>query len=259
MPFPTRVPRRHLPTIATAVMVVWLAAVCAYSILAAPASARGSGVHRLVRTALGAKASGGRPQPAIAVAGGPAASSPTKPTGKGKEKPKSERDKKKRHKKRDQKRHKKRKRSKPQVAPGHALPLPARVLSAHELRHKHHDYPALDVAVRPGTKVRAVTAGRVRDTTGRGACGKGVIIRGKDHFLYTYCHGNKRFVAPGKWVDAGDPIMASGNTGRSTGPHLHLQIKRPNGRLVCPQHLLPKWLHGKRVSPWKAGRRGCHR
>jgi murein DD-endopeptidase MepM/ murein hydrolase activator NlpD len=127
-----------------------------------------------------------------------------------------------------------------------------------ELRDRHHDYPALDLAVRPGTKVLAVTPGRVKDTTGRGACGKGVILRGKDGFTYTYCHGNKRFVGPGKWVDAGDPIMASGNTGNSTGPHLHLQISRPNGKLVCPQHLLPAWMKGVRKSPWKAQSKGCH-
>jgi murein DD-endopeptidase MepM/ murein hydrolase activator NlpD len=170
-------------------------------------------------------------------------------------KPRPPKDKEKREPRGEKKRKKARK---SRIAPGHALPLPPRVVAARELRDRHHDYPALDLAVRPGTKVLAVTPGRVKDTTGRGACGKGVIVRGKDGFTYTYCHGNKRFVSPGKWVDAGDPIMASGNTGNSTGPHLHLQIAKPNGRLVCPQDLLPAWEKGKHKSPWKADARGCH-
>jgi murein DD-endopeptidase MepM/ murein hydrolase activator NlpD len=230
-------------------MVLWLGAVCAYSVLATPASARHSRAERIVKTVLGAKE--GRPaharQRTSAV---DTRSRSTSQKVRPREATKKTRD-------NDDKKRKKKAR-KPQIAAGHALPLPARVVASRDLDDRHHDYPALDLAVRPGTKVLAVTPGRVKDTTGRGACGKGVIIRGKDGFTYTYCHGNKRFVSPGKRVDAGDPIMASGNTGNSTGPHLHLQIAKPNGRLVCPQDLLPAWLKGKRKSPWKADARGCH-
>jgi murein DD-endopeptidase MepM/ murein hydrolase activator NlpD len=228
-------------------MVVWLASVCAYSILAAPASARRTKAPRLVRTALGAKMH--RPERALPMATDavPSTAMSTKPGGP-----------KKSESKREKKEKKKKRKKKPRVAPGHALPLPVRVASVSELDDRHHDYPALDIEVRTGIKVRAVTPGWVKDTTGRGACGKGVIIKGKDGFTYTYCHGNKRFVSPGKRVDAGDPIMASGNTGNSSGPHLHLQITKPNGRLVCPQDLLPTWVKGKNKSPWKADARGCH-
>jgi murein DD-endopeptidase MepM/ murein hydrolase activator NlpD len=242
--------RRHLPTIASIVMAAWLAAVCAYSGLATPASARRTGATRIVKTVLGTKGSRRAPgtrqrtMPVELQAASPVPVKPRPP--KANDKPEPTREK------------KRKKARKPRVAPGHALPLPARVVATRELDDRHHDYPALDIAVRPGTKVRAVTPGRVKDTTGRGACGKGVIIKGKDGFIYTYCHGNKRFVSPGKRVDAGDPIMASGNTGNSTGPHLHLQISKPNGRLVCPQDLLPAWAKGKRKSPWKADARGCH-
>lgn len=243
MPISTRISRRNAPAIATAVMVVWLVAVSAYSILAAPAPARRAGAQRLVRTALGATKQRAMRQRPTVISGNPAAALPTKPDAPKEEKAKPP--KKKRKKKLD-------------VAPGHALPLPVRVASVNELDDPHHDYPALDIEVKRGIKVRAVTSGRVKDTTGRGACGKGVIIRGKDGFTYTYCHGNKRFVSPGKHVKAGEPIMASGNTGNSTGPHLHLQISKPNGRLVCPQDLLPAWVKGKRKSPWQADARGCH-
>jgi murein DD-endopeptidase MepM/ murein hydrolase activator NlpD len=231
-------------------MVVWLAAVCAYSVLATPAAARRSGAKRIVKTVLGTngRVPVGTRQKTMAVELQAAMTTPVKPRPpKEKHEPKH-----------NGKKRKKKVRKKPRIAPGHALPLPLRILAPRELRDRHHDYPALDIAVKPGTKVIAVTAGRVKDTTGRGACGKGVIIRGKDGFTYTYCHGNKRFVSPGKRVDAGDPIMASGNTGNSTGPHLHLQISRPNGKLVCPQHLLPAWHDGVRKSPWKAHSKGCH-
>ena len=156
------------------------------------------------------------------------------------------------------KRTRERRKRKPARDLGHTLPVAARLASVDELKAPHHDYPALDLALDPGTKVVAVTSGRVRDTTKSGACGKGVILEGKDNFTYTYCHGSKLLVGRGRSVSEGQGILRSGNTGDSTGPHLHLQIRKPNGKLVCPQDLLPAWQRGVPKSPWEAKRTGCH-
>jgi murein DD-endopeptidase MepM/ murein hydrolase activator NlpD len=138
-----------------------------------------------------------------------------------------------------------------------ALPLSRSHLGHETLWASHHDYPAWDRAVPKGTKVRAVRAGTVRDRTFRGACGKGMIIAGADGFTYTYCHGSKLLRSPGRWVKAGQLIMRSGNTGHSTGPHLHLQIRGPRGRLVCPQPLLAAAWEHRPMATWEVGPRDC--
>lgn len=145
------------------------------------------------------------------------------------------------------------------LAVGHSLPVPVEKAPGYKLDNRHHDYPALDLLVKHGTPVRAVTSGRVRDITKAGACGRGVIVRGKDGLTYTYCHGNKVLVRKGQRVPAGETIMKSGNTGNSSAPHLHLQVASQRGRLLCPQHMLSKWQQGKDLPGWKVGRRRCVR
>jgi hypothetical protein len=124
--------------------------------------------------------------------------------------------------------------------------------------HKpHHDYPAWDIAIPRRTEVKAVHAGRVRTVTRWGGCGRGLIIRGRDGYQYTYCHGSWVVARKNQWVKAGQKIMLSGSTGHSTGPHLHLQIRGPRGLLLCPQPLLKRWARGKQVSPRATTSRGC--
>jgi hypothetical protein len=117
----------------------------------------------------------------------------------------------------------------------------------------HHDYPAWDLGVPIGTEVYSVTDGRVVGTTERGRCGIGVIIEGWDGLSYLYCHGSELLVRPRQRVAAGDPIMLSGNTGRSTGPHLHLQVRLASGALVCPQEAMVSWFGGGALSLAEGG------
>ena len=90
-------------------------------------------------------------------------------------------------------------------------------------------------------------------------CGWGVHIAGRDGHTYTYCHGTQIApnVTPGTQVTAGELLMTSGNTGNSLAPHLHLQIRSPNGALICPQRLLEAWRQGNSLSPLIAPRTGC--
>jgi len=140
-----------------------------------------------------------------------------------------------------------------------ALPVHRSYIQRWEIFVPHHDYPAWDLAIPRGTKVRAVRAGRVIRTTRYGSCGKGVIIRGADRHTYTYCHGSRVLRGPGRRVAVGTPILRSGNTGRSTGPHLHLQIRGPNGRLKCPQRLVAAGWSGHRLRASKLQPYGCYR
>lgn len=121
--------------------------------------------------------------------------------------------------------------------------LPVDGIHADEVDDPHHDYPAWDYGIPTGTQLYAVTAGRVT-VIADGSCGNGVRIETEDGWWWTFCHMDKVTVAKGATVRAGEPIGLSGNTGRSTGPHLHLQARNPSGELVCPQTALAKWLAG---------------
>lgn len=99
----------------------------------------------------------------------------------------------------------------------------------------HHDYPSLDLQMPEGTDVLAVQGGSATTIVEDGGCGIGVIVAGADGAEYTYCHLSAHAIAGGE-VQAGEKIGESGNTGSSTGPHLHLQIDYDG--LRCPQDLM---------------------
>lgn len=145
----------------------------------------------------------------------------------------------------------------PRRVGGHALPVDQRLLNLDLIRRPHHDYPAWDVAVPIGTPLYAVQSGTVIAVVDDARCGRGVVIVGVDGARYTYCHADTISVANNDLIEAGTQIATSGNSGRSTGPHLHLQIHSPAGRLVCPQPLLEAWYQGRPATVLSAVETGC--
>lgn len=144
-----------------------------------------------------------------------------------------------------------------QIVGDYALPVARDLLNVSLLRRPHHDYPAWDLAVPIGTPVYAPHRGTVLAVTNDGRCGRGVVIAGLDGGRYTYCHGDAVAVGVGEAVATGALVMLSGNTGRSTGPHLHLQVHSPTGALVCPQPVLEAWYQGRPAGPALAATSGC--
>jgi hypothetical protein len=124
------------------------------------------------------------------------------------------------------------------VVGDYALPVDRNLLTLELINRPHHDYPAWDLPLPEGTQAYAVASGTVITVTNDAGCGNGVIIAGNDGAQYTYCHGSHVQVSAGQTVAAGQPLLLSGNTGHSTGPHLHLQIRDAAGRATCPQPLL---------------------
>lgn len=136
---------------------------------------------------------------------------------------------------------------------GYALPVARALLDSDPaaLTRPHHDYPAWDFGVPEHTPVYAVHAGTVTrisndtghcypDTNGCTAiCGLGISIQDANNAAITwiYCHASELEVQPGGPITTGQQIMRSGNTGHSSGPHLHLGI-RIDGTDRCPQPLL---------------------
>ena len=131
---------------------------------------------------------------------------------------------------------------------GWSLPLDG--LASERYLRPHHDYPAADLPTLSGSPIHAVHAGTVTraggwhgncypDTVGcPDVCGIGIVIVDVNPAVeWTYCHLNNTGPPVGVLVAAGDIIGYSGNTGHSSGPHLHLGV-RVNGTSACPQPLL---------------------
>ncbi|WTW97020.1 peptidoglycan DD-metalloendopeptidase family protein [Streptomycetaceae bacterium NBC_01309] len=104
-------------------------------------------------------------------------------------------------------------------------------------------HTGIDFPVDRGTPVRAVTDGVVRTEWNR-SYGNMVILTAADGTETWYCHLTRAKVNSGP-VKAGDVIAYSGNSGNSTGPHLHLEV-RPNGG--APINPIP-WLRARGLDP----------
>lgn len=103
-------------------------------------------------------------------------------------------------------------------------------------RDFHH---GLDIATPSGSFVRAARSGEVVKTGWCGVYGLTVIVEHEDGVQTLYAHNSKVLVKVGDVVKRGEKICLSGNTGNSTGPHLHFEI-RINGKVVDPGNYLPK-------------------
>ncbi|MCS6844902.1 MAG: M23 family metallopeptidase [Caldilineales bacterium] len=100
-------------------------------------------------------------------------------------------------------------------------------------------HPAIDIGAHTGAPVWAADEGVVAEA-GWSNYGYGyyVLIRHYDGFSTLYAHLSRIDVSPGEAVGRGQQIGAIGSTGRSTGPHLHLEV-RYNGRAYNPLVYLP--------------------
>ncbi|ADY73374.1 Peptidase M23 [Desulfurobacterium thermolithotrophum DSM 11699] len=91
----------------------------------------------------------------------------------------------------------------------------------------------VDIANTWGTPVRASADGKVIKAGWCGLMGKCIVIKHNKDFSTYYGHLAKIFVKKGEYVEKGQIIGITGNSGRSTGPHLHYTIKYKN-KIVNP-------------------------
>ena len=96
---------------------------------------------------------------------------------------------------------------------------------------------AVDLAAYEGTSVVATRAGKVTAVSYDDISGYYVVVDHGDGFVSKYLHLQKATVKVGANVAAGQEIAKSGNTGRSTGPHLHFAIYK-NGEAVNPANYM---------------------
>jgi murein DD-endopeptidase MepM/ murein hydrolase activator NlpD len=93
----------------------------------------------------------------------------------------------------------------------------------------------LDIAAPIGTPIRVPLAGTVIDSGSASGFGMWVRVRHGDGTVTVYGHINRSMVNVGDEVAAGELIAEVGNRGRSTGPHLHIEVVTPGGKKINPR------------------------
>ena len=98
-------------------------------------------------------------------------------------------------------------------------------------------HSGLDIGVPTGTPIKAAASGTVTFSGYQGSYGYLVVITHENGVQTYYAHNSRLLVTAGQYVSQGELISYSGSTGRSTGPHLHLEV-RVNGVAQNPQNYL---------------------
>lgn len=98
-----------------------------------------------------------------------------------------------------------------------------------------HDHVGIDISAPKGTKMFATGPGVIVEPHSHST----ETVRRADGTEVTYHHFSEEGPPVGTPVAAGDFLGAVGSEGRSTGPHLHMQAKGPDGRRMDPLLLLP--------------------
>lgn len=135
---------------------------------------------------------------------------------------------------------------KERLRPKFALPVAQHGLSAYYGQagiNWMSAHSGIDFPVSYGTEVRAATDGTV-STKYNSAYGNMAIVTAKDGTETWYCHLSTHKIASGP-VKAGDTIAFSGNSGNSTGPHLHFEVRPGGGSAIDPL----AWLRSHDLDP----------
>ena len=100
-------------------------------------------------------------------------------------------------------------------------------------------HKGIDIANNVGTPIFAAKDGLVAFAGWSSGYGYLVEISHRDGSSTRYAHNSRLLVKKGQMVPQGSRISLMGSTGRSTGPHLHFEIRRPGGAALDPMALMP--------------------
>lgn len=109
---------------------------------------------------------------------------------------------------------------------GFCMPTTSRKVTSNYGRRWRKQHEGIDVKVYTGDTIRAAFDGKVRICKfNRGGYGYYIVIRHPNGLETLYGHLSKQIVKKDQIVRAGDPIGLGGNTGKSSGPHLHFETR----------------------------------
>ncbi|MEL6909343.1 MAG: peptidoglycan DD-metalloendopeptidase family protein [Cyanobacteria bacterium J06598_4] len=101
-------------------------------------------------------------------------------------------------------------------------------------------HQGIDIAAPIGTPIVAAAAGKVIGVGWYGGYGNLIKLEHLDGSVTYYAHNHRNLVTLGQKVEQGEQIAEMGNTGNSTGPHLHFEIRLSNKEVIDPLVLLGK-------------------
>jgi len=99
-------------------------------------------------------------------------------------------------------------------------------LSSNFGRRWGRNHEGIDIKAKKGTPIFASEAGRVIISGRLRGYGKVIVVKHAGRYRTLYAHASKLLVRKGAFVERGQKIAEVGSTGKSTGPHLHFEIRR---------------------------------
>jgi murein DD-endopeptidase MepM/ murein hydrolase activator NlpD len=107
----------------------------------------------------------------------------------------------------------------------------------HPITGRRSMHKGIDIAAKHGTDIIAMADGIVIFSGRKGGYGKIVEVRHANGLETRYAHNHRNLVHEGDMVRKGQVIAKLGSTGRSTGPHIHFEVRR-NGEAINPMQYL---------------------
>ncbi len=107
----------------------------------------------------------------------------------------------------------------------------------HPISGQHDFHAGVDISANIGTPVKAFAAGTIDFVGQSDSYGLYIQVRHENGITSFYCHCSELCARKGERVELGQIIAKTGNTGNSTGPHLHLEMKK-DGVLINPLHYI---------------------
>src|SRR5207249_4169485 len=101
----------------------------------------------------------------------------------------------------------------------------------HPMDHAERLHNGMDIAAPASTPIQAAAAGQVVFSGTQAGYGNVVVVQHAQGYATLYAHNTENLVSVGTPVSQGQPIATVGSTGRSTGPHLHFEVRKDGKQL----------------------------
>jgi len=107
----------------------------------------------------------------------------------------------------------------------------------HPISGKYKGHKGVDIPGKTGTKIKAVAGGVVIKSGRVSGYGNMVEVKHADGLTTLYGHNKKNIVKKGDIIEKGETVALLGSTGRSTGPHVHFEVRK-HGNAVNPMRYI---------------------